>query len=92
MTESPTEGTEMLRWNPRRHRLEGTYRNVPMERGVAYQFDLYDGGRIVTALWDGTQDHDQVPLFTEIDTGYRFAPRVATFFDTLENIAKAVAA
>lgn len=83
---------DRLYWNPRKKRLEGTYRGVLMEKGVAYQFDLYEGGKVVTCTWDGYVDHDGEPLFTTVDfPRYRYTARAATFFDTLTNVAEAEA-
>lgn len=71
-----------LRWNGRA--IEGSYKGYELNRTSAYQFPLYEGGKIVTVTWTGTVDgQDNEPIFRLVDGLYRYTARVAPWFLSL---------
>lgn len=68
-------------------RLEASVNGYRLQKGVAYQFDLYEGGRVVTCTWTGVVDTDGCPEFQEVDGArYHYCPRSATFFAPLAEL------
>lgn len=68
-------------------RLDASVHGVPLQKGVAYQFDLYDGGKVVTCRWTGTVDTDGCPLMETVDfPTYTYCPRSATWFAPLSEV------
>jgi hypothetical protein len=49
-------------------RREATVNGYELEKGTAYQFDLYEGGKVVTCHWTGTVDPDGWPMTVEANT------------------------
>lgn len=86
MSNQPTPTTDStLAWNPRRKRIEGTYKGRAMTagRGSAYQFQI--GATVYTAYWTGLLRFGD-PIFRQVDTDQELSARHADWFMPLAEV------